>query len=120
MAKAHVLDTINGLTRVVFHIDVPSTNNSVGTSWASVLLNSGIGGKTILADGNGSSGTVSVAEKAMITNGTVYEVEDRLRIPSGMNMAAANAFFDGLHAAKTAEIQAEILARLNLFGFTRS
>lgn len=119
MAKCHVLETAGESSRVVFHIAVPATNNSVGTSWRAVLINSAVGGTTRLADGAGTGGTISAAEKTQIQAGEVYEVEERIQIPSGMSGPQANAFFDALHAAKSVEIQAQIVARLNLFGFTR-
>lgn len=120
MAKAHVLDTAGGLTRVVFHVDVPTGNNSAGTAWASVLVNSSTGGTTVLPDGAGTGGTISAAEKTSIQGGTVFEVVDRVQIPLGLNAAQANAFLDAVHAAKVVEAQAQITARLTYFGFTRT
>ena len=120
MAKVHVLDTSGELTLAVFHIVVPNTNNSVGTSWRAVLINSGIGGSTRLADGSGTGGTISAAEKTQIQAGEVYEVQERIQIPTGLSTAQANAFLDALHAAKTTEANAQIVGRLNLFGFTRT
>lgn len=120
MAKVHVLATDGGLTRVVFHIDVPAGNNGAGVAWTAVIVNSGMGGTTRLPDGAGTGGTISAAEKTAIQAGTVYEVEERVSIPLGLNTAQANAFLDALHAAKVTEVQAQITARLNLFGFTRT
>ena len=119
MANVHALDTQGGQTRLVFHIAVPAGNNSVGTAWSAVLVNSGTGGTTRLPDGTGSGGTISSAEKTAIQAGTVYEVEDRVVVPPGMNAAQANAFLDALHAAKVIEVQGHVTARLNLFGYTR-
>lgn len=119
MARCHVLDTAGGLTRVAFHIDVPIGNNDAGTAWSTVLVNSGIGGTTILPDGTGTGGTISAAEKTSIQGGTVFESVDRVPIPRGLNAAQANAFLDALHVAKTAEVQAQIQAQTGIFGFTR-
>jgi hypothetical protein len=120
MAKAHVLDTTGGLTRVVFHIDVPAGNNSAGTAWTAVIINSGVGGTTRLADGAGTGGTISAAEKTAIQAGTVFEVEQQVSLPPGMNAAQANAFLDAMHAAKVVEVQADIQKRLPYFGYTRT
>jgi hypothetical protein len=120
MAKVHVLDTHGEHSRLILHVDVPAGNNSVGTAWTAVLVNSGIGGQTRLPDGSGTGGTISAAEKSSIQAGTVFEVEDRVRIPAGMTMGQANAFFDALHAAKVTEVQAWVQARLNFFGFVRT
>jgi hypothetical protein len=120
MARVHVLNTVGGRTRVIFHIDVPSGNNTAGTAWSTVLVNSGLGGSTVLTDGTGASGTVAAPEKTALAAGTVFEVEDRIAVPTGMTTAQANAFFDALHAAKTTEVQAEIPRLLGVFGFTRT
>lgn len=119
MGKVHVLDTVGGLTRIVCHIDVPAGNNSAGTAWTVVIINSGMGGTTTLTDGAGTGGTISSAEKTSITSGTVFEVEDRVQIPLGLNATQANAFLDAIHAAKVVEVQTQVVARLNYFGFTR-
>lgn len=120
MAKAHVRATAGGLTEVVMHIDVPAGNNNAGTAWSAVLVNSGIGGTTVLPDGTGSGGTISTAEKTSIQTGAVFEVVDRVAIPPGLNAAQANAFLDAVHAAKVIETQAEIQKRLGYFGYTRT
>ena len=120
MAKAHVLDTSGGLTQVAFHIAVPVGNNGAGTAWSAVLINSGIGGTTVLPDGAGTGGTISAAEKTSIAAGTVFEVVDRIFIPTGLNAAQANAFLDAVHAAKVTEVQAQVTARLSMFGYTRT
>lgn len=120
MAKCHVMDTSGANTRVIYHIAVPAGTNGAGTAWSAVLINSGVGGTTKLTDGTGSGGTISAAEKTAIQAGTTYEVEEYVPIPAGMNTAQANTFLDNLHAAKVLEIQPQIQARLNLFGFTRT
>lgn len=119
MARVHVLDTSGSLTRLIYHITTPAGTNDVGTTWAAVLVNSSIGGKTILKDGDGTGGTISATEKTSVTGGTVYEVDELVAVPAGMTTAQANAFLDALHAAKTTEVQAAIQARTRIFGFTR-
>lgn len=119
MARVHVLDTSGPNTRLVYHITVPAGTNDVGTTWAAVLVNSGIGGSTVLPDGTGSGGTISAAEKTSIAAGSIYEVEESVPVPPGMTTAQANAFLDSLHAAKTTEVQAAIQSRTRIFGFTR-
>lgn len=120
MAKVHVLDTAGSNTRLIFHIAVPVGNNDAGTAWTTVLANSGIGGKTVLLDGNGTGGTISAAEKTSITSGGTYEVEAWASVPTGMTVTQANAFLDALHADKTIEVQASLQAQTRLFGFTRT
>lgn len=119
MGKAHVLDG-NGVTRIVFHIAVPAGNNSAGISWVNAVKNSGLGGTTVLPDGDGTGGTISTAEKLELTNGTTYEyVWSDVPVPAGMNVAQANAYLDALHAAAVVEIQAQLQNRLRYFGYTR-
>lgn len=120
MAKAHVLSTEGGFTRVAFHIAVPAGNNAAGTAWSAVLVNSGIGGTTVLPDGAGTGGTISATEKTSIQGGTVFEVIDRVFLPSGLTGAQADALLDAAHAAKTTEVQAQVQARLNYFGYVRA
>lgn len=120
MAKCHVLATSGANTQVALHITVPAGNNSAGIPWATVLKNSGIGGKTVLPDGDGTGGTISAAEKtSVVTNATVYEVVVSTPIPAGMSAATANAFLDALHAAAVIEQQDNIQKQLAQFGFTR-
>ena len=73
MAHVHIL-TVNGHVQTVFHLDVPNTNNAAGTNWRTAIINSGIGGTTILKVDTGADGTISAAEKANILNGSVVEV----------------------------------------------
>jgi len=121
MAKAHVLDATGANSRIAFHIAVPAGNNASGIAWTVAVKNSGIGGTTILPDGDGTGGTISSSEKTDITNGVTYEfVRNDVPIPGGLNLAGANAFLDALHAAAVSEIQPQLQAKLNYFGFTRT
>ena len=75
MANWHALGGIgdgNSYT-IAYHIAIPSANNSAGFNYQAVLITSGIGGTTILKEGDGTGGTISAAEKASIQSGAIYE-----------------------------------------------
>lgn len=122
MAKVHILETMGGGTRLVYHITVSNGSNIAGISWVNATKNSGVGGTTILPDGDGTGGTVSSAEKTSIVAGSVYEAVDTVGIDQIRTDTAAhaNVDLDALHAAKTTEVQALLQARLNTFGYTRT
>lgn len=122
MANVHVLETVGGQTKLAMHIAVPAGTNVAGIQWSIALKNSGVGGKTILPDGDGNGGSISSAEKtAVVTNATVYE--HIVTVPASIiptnTAAVANAALDALFAAATVEVQPMLQARLNTFGFTR-
>lgn len=84
---------------VVYHIPVPSANNRVGVNYRAALVNSGIGGKTQLPDGDGTGGTISSIEKASIIAGTLYEVRQDQNTNPGQTLAELKAILDANFAA---------------------
>lgn len=126
MSNIHILDRQGNGYRVAFHIAVPGTTNSAGLAWSAVLLQSGEGGRTVLADGNGSGadGGIATAEKASIAAGTVLEAVDTVAVPNGptgqaMTTAQLNAWLDALFAVKTADAQARIAVVYAQYGRVR-
>jgi hypothetical protein len=116
----HVLERVGNQYRVALHITVPTGNNSAGVSWANVLIKSGLGGDTVLADGTGTDGGISAAEKASIAGGTVLEVTDLITPPSqATTPTTINAWLDAYEAVRAAEESARILATHNQFGRIR-
>ena len=107
---------------VVFHVPVPNTNNNVGVNHRTALLNSGLGGTTILKDGDGTNGTISAAEKTSITNGSVYEivVGNYPAKSGGTSNAQLRATVRALYASENNRFQAELLNILSYFGHTDS
>jgi hypothetical protein len=104
---------------LVYHVPVPGTGtNRAGVQWRPALLNSGLGGKTVLPDGDGTGGTVSAAEKASIAAGALFEVVEALATNPGETAAALQARVDAYFAALTSRVQAELQARLAYFGYT--
>jgi hypothetical protein len=74
MSQWHVLggDTNGNSYTVAFHLPIPSANNRAGVNYQTALVNSGIGGKTIMATGTGP-GQISSTEVTQIQAGSVYE-----------------------------------------------
>src|SRR5437660_6433122 len=108
MANLHVLSKQGSDVTVAAHIAIPSANNTAGVNWRAALIASGVGGKTVLPDGDGTGGTISAAEKAQLTSGAVYEVLDVIHVGIPSAGAAINAYLD----ARYSEISARVLTDL--------
>lgn len=123
MADYHVLTGSadgNAFT-VVFHVPIPGAGtNRAGVPWRTALVNSGLGGKTALPDGDGTGGTVSAAEKAQVAAGAVYEVAEQIATHPGETALQLRDRIDARHAALAASVQAELQGRLTYYGFTRT
>jgi hypothetical protein len=118
MANMHILDATGTMYRVAFHIPIPGGSNSAGVPWQTALVNSGLGGQTILPDGDGNAGTISAAEKASIQNGSLIEVIDELDL-YGLTGPQINALLDAHYTARQSEAQAEFSNRLRQYGRNR-
>lgn len=120
MANWHALTgTPDGNSfRVVFHITIPSATNRANINYRTALVSSGLGGMTVLPDGDGTGGTISAAEKASIQAGSLYEwVEDFATNP-GETAAALQTRADARWTALTTQLQADLAKRLTYFGYT--
>ena len=98
--------------RVVMHFPVPPGSNAAGVPWRAALVLSGIGGSTILPNGDGTGGTISAADKALIESGALLEHVESLRLGGGDPQASARQLYNSRKADKTAQLQ----ARLNQYG----
>ncbi len=106
---------------VVLHVDIPDTNNDVGLNYRTALITSGLGGSTSLPDGDGTGGTISAAEKALIESGAVVEHAETLRLESGGQSAAQlRVTLREMYAAQSASILAELQKKLRYFGYTEA
>jgi hypothetical protein len=119
MANWHALTgTLDGNTfRIAYHVPIPSAVNEAGINYRDALKNSGLGAKTVLADGNGQEGTISVAEKNDILNGVVFEVVENIDTNPGESAAALIAKVNARHAALVTQHQAELAAKLKYYGY---
>lgn len=121
MSDMHVLTGNNGNAwTVVMHFDTPAGNNVVGVPWADAVVNSGLGGTTVLPDGDGTNGTISAAEKTAIEAGTVFEHSVSFLMESGgTSNPELLATLDALYAVANSNQQAAVGSVLRYFGFTR-
>lgn len=120
MASLHVLDATpqegRAKYRVAVHVPIPNTNNSVGVNWRTALINSGIGGTTVLKSGDGTAGTISATEAANVASGALYEQVETIEVDTA---GSVNAFLDAVIADVTTRTQARLQAALKYFGYTR-
>lgn len=79
---------------VAYHIPIPSALNRVGINYRTALVNSGIGGKTIMPDGDGTGGTISATEKTKITSGETFEVVESFATNPGQTLGQLAAAVD--------------------------
>lgn len=123
MANWHALTgTLDGNSfRIVFHLPIPSVVNRANINYRAAIVNSGIGGRTALPDGDGTGGTISPAEKALVVGGSLYEhAED---FPTNPNELAAalqariDARFAALSNVTTGRV-GELAKVLTYFGYT--
>ena len=100
--------------RVVMHFPVPPGSNAAGVPWRAALVLSGIGGSTILPNGDGTGGTISAADKALIESGALLEHVESVLLESGGNTqqqveAAAAGFYNALKTDLTAQLAARLM-----------
>ena len=125
MADIHALEGGGDSQRLVFHFPVPSVANEVGVNYRTAIINSGIGGATVLPDGDGAGGTISAAEKAAIAAGQVYEFpvtlsQAQLYSSGGETAAHVLKAVRHYYALHKAEQTARIARMLRWFGYTES
>lgn len=122
MANMHILTRQGANFTVVYHIAVPNGNNPAGTNWRTALVSSGRGGTTILPAGDGSGGTISAAEKALIESGAVLEQVvqiDPTQGGSNTTLAQINACLDADYATNSQSLLIELQGMLAQYGRTR-
>ena len=120
MSKAHILSGDGrGSWRVAFHFDVPDVNNAVGVSVRDLLITSGIGGSTVLPDGDGTGGTIDTGEKAAIVAGEVIEQVVSIKAKrDGTSGPKMRAEIQLQHAIRKAELIREVQTKLRYYGHT--
>ena len=68
--------------QVVFHIPLPNVGNRVGFNYRQALVNSKIGGETVLIEGTDAD-QITVAEKGNITSGALFEYVESINTNPG-------------------------------------
>ena len=127
MSNMHVLIQANGAFRIVAHVAIPAGANSAGVAWRTAVVNSGIGGRTILPAGDGTAGTISAAEATAITTaGSVFEDVTDLDLMHDVTLSGISAtpsqlggLLDAWYAGHAAVVLATLQNQLVWFGQTR-
>jgi hypothetical protein len=121
MPNTHVLEASGVRYRLALHVSIPAGNNSAGIAWNTALVNSGLGGKTVLATGNGP-GQITATELASVQAGNTYEQIDWVDVTQGGQLtttAQQAAFLDDYYAARSVEVRTQLQAQLKWYGATR-
>lgn len=120
MANWHALlgDKDGNSYEVAYLIPIPSATNRVGVNYRTAIINSGLGGKTILPDGDGTGGTISSTDKTLITTGAAYEVVERFATNPGQTLTQLTNAVNARFTALTTSVQAALVNQLAYFGGT--
>ena len=119
MANVHILEKSGANYRMALHIAIPSGNNGAGVAVRTAVINSKLGGTTILPDGDGTAGSIGAVEKTSVTTGAVVEVVRSLDITQGGTLttgAQIAAFLNDFYASEAAACLADLQSRLAQFG----
>lgn len=116
MANWHVLEKTGNGYRMAYHIAIPAANNAAGFSYRTALINSGIGGTTILKDGDGTLGTIDATEKSNIASGSLLEQVVTVTPPGGLTGPQTITYINQDYTANSAVILADLQNRLSQYG----
>ena len=122
MANMHLLTRVGVLHRVVCHIPIPNVNNVAGVNYRTAMVNAGLVTPSVLPTGSGVAGTISATEATSLASGELVECVTLLDVTQGGTLATAaaiGAFLDEFYARLVLDVQAELQARLSLFGRVR-
>lgn len=121
MADIHVLagDGLGAWT-IVFHFVVPDQNNNVAINYRTALINSALGGISVMAEGS-AAGQITSAELALVAAGEVYEHSEAFLAESGATsnaemLAAARE----IYAARETPVLNRLRKKLRYYGYTGS
>jgi hypothetical protein len=121
MADMHVITGRDEKWSIVMHFAVPDSNNAVAVNYRTAIINSGIGGSTVLIAGDGTNGTIVAAESANIDSGAVYEHVVPFIVESGgTSNAELRATLRALYASEETTVINRLKKQLRYFGHTES
>ena len=118
--KWHVRDGIKdgNSYNVIFHIPVPSSANAIGYNYQTAIVNSSIGGRTVMPTGNNID-QITVSEYNQIISGQILEHSETFYTNPGQNLATlsslVNKRYDEL-ASVTGSFLSELANRLKYWG----
>lgn len=118
MSDIHILEGVGNKWRVVMHFAIPNVNNAVGVNYRTALVNSGLGGTTILPEGTGA-GDISTGELAQVTAGEVYEYTAHLLIETGGSGASQVAMLTTEYNRLSSAVIATLQNKLKYYGYTQ-
>ena len=119
MAQVHVLDYSDGRFRIIIHTATPAGNNSAGFPWATLLLQQGYSGRTVMTLGTGP-GQITPEEKAEIVAGTLLEFELRLEADAAITGAQLQTLLQAQAPTLIAAQMAQAQQMLRFWGATRA
>lgn len=114
MSRLHILAN----KQCALHEPVPAGNNAAGVPWRTALINSGMGGTSVMTVGNGA-GQISSAEMAQIASGELREVVFTFENNPAWTAAQRNAAMDAQIDNVSRETQTDMVQSLRMFGATR-
>ncbi len=121
MAQIHILggDGDDSYTAVI-HLTIPNTNNLVSVNYRTAIINSGIGGTTILQTTTGAApGKITTTEMSDITAGIVYEAVFLVGNNPAWSSAERLAAFSGAINSQTSQKINYLTNALAYFGHTQ-
>ena len=104
--------------QVVFHIPIPNVNNRVGVSYRTALVNSGMGGSSVMETGTGP-GQIDAAELAQVVAGEIYEHSEEFATNPGETAGQIQTRIDARYTQLVTEMQSQVQSRLSYYGHTR-
>ena len=120
MADMHITTGDGERWTIVMHFPVPDVNNDVAVNYRTALVNSGIGGTTVMAEGV-DPGQIGTTEKTAIEAGEVFEHVGTFRVESGgtSNVQLRDSIREFYTRAKVDVID-DMKSRLRYYGHTES
>lgn len=121
MSAIHVLggDGHDQYTAVI-HVTVPNTNNLIGVNHRTAIINSGIGGTTVMQTTTGTApGKISTTEVSDIQAGIVYEVVFQVGNNPQWTSGERSAAFSSEINSRTSQAQSYLANALAYFGHSQ-
>ncbi len=120
MADIHVLTIDGNVCRLVMHFAVPNQPNDVDVNYRTALVNSGIGGSTIMVEGT-EPGQIDMIEAGQIATGALYEHIAMIDINGvGQSTEGRRAMLRAQYIMLKAAVIASLQGQLKFFGHTES
>jgi|JI10StandDraft_1071094.scaffolds.fasta_scaffold90024_3 hypothetical protein len=103
---------------IIYHIPIPSTNNAVGVNYQTAIIQSNIGGTTVMATGV-LSGQITVSEYNQIISGQILEYREPFYTNPSQNLSTLASLVNNRYselASVTGSFIVELANRLKYWG----